>query len=125
MPYDSYEAWGHDVDRLPTLTSAAYPLHPGLVASSELWWSSAIVSLTLKDRAVQEIRLYPVEMGRDVTPEARVRRPTGHGPHTLTEGRPVLADRENGDRILQRLTKLSAEYGTAIDVDDGVGIIRL
>jgi poly-gamma-glutamate capsule biosynthesis protein CapA/YwtB (metallophosphatase superfamily) len=125
VPYDSYEAWGHDVDRLPTLTPAAYPLHPGLDASSELWWSSAIVSLTMKDRTVQEIRLHPVEMGRDVTPEARVRRPTGHGPHALTEGRPVLADRENGDRILERLTKLSAEYGTTIDVEDGLGIVRL
>ena len=32
--------------------------------------------------------------------------------------------RENGDRILERLTKLSAEYGTTIDVDNGIGIVR-
>ena len=30
VPYDSYDAWGHDVDRLPTLTPSAHPLHPGL-----------------------------------------------------------------------------------------------
>jgi poly-gamma-glutamate capsule biosynthesis protein CapA/YwtB (metallophosphatase superfamily) len=123
VPYDSYEAWGHDVDRLPTLTPAAYPLHPGL--DSELWWSSAVVGLTMKDRAVQEIRLHPVEMGRDVSAEPRVRRSTGHGAHALTEGRPLMANGENAARILERLRRLSAEYGTKIDVDGGVGIVRL
>jgi poly-gamma-glutamate synthesis protein (capsule biosynthesis protein) len=125
VPYDSYEAWGHDVDRLATLTPAASSLHPGLDAASEVWWSSAIVSLTLEDRKVQEIRLHPVEMGRDVTPDAPLRRPTGNGPHTLTEGRPVVADRENADRILERLKRLSAGYGTKIAVEDGIGIVRL
>jgi poly-gamma-glutamate capsule biosynthesis protein CapA/YwtB (metallophosphatase superfamily) len=122
VPYDSYEAWGHDVDRLPTLTPATYPLHPGL--DSELWWNSAIVRLTMKDGAVQEIRLHPVEMGRDVGSAPHVTRPTGHGAHTLTEGRPVIADGGNASRILERLTRLSAEHGTKIDVNGGIGIVR-
>jgi len=54
-----------------------------------------------------------------------VRRSTGHGAHPLTEGRPVVADGENAGRILERLRRLSAEYGTKIDVDGGIGIVRL
>ena len=30
VPYDSYEAWGHDVDRLPTLTHIIYDEERGL-----------------------------------------------------------------------------------------------
>ena len=80
--------------------------------------------LTMKDGAAQEIRLHPVEMGRDVGSAPRVRRSTGHGAHTLTEGRPVIANDENAGRILDRLTRVSAEYGTKIDVDGGIGIVR-
>jgi poly-gamma-glutamate capsule biosynthesis protein CapA/YwtB (metallophosphatase superfamily) len=99
VPYDSYETWGHDVDRLPTLTPAAHPLHPGLDAASETWWSSAIAVLTVEDRELTELKLYPVEMGRDATRTADVTRSTGHGAHTLTEGRPRLADRKNAGAI--------------------------
>lgn len=125
VPYDSYETWGHDVDRLPTLTPAAHPLHPGLDTGSETWWSSAVAVLELRGRHLARIRLHPVELGREVTAEAKLTRPTGRDPHPRTEGRPLLADRENGERVLARLQRLSAAYGTAIDIRDGVGILTL
>ncbi|MFI0485428.1 CapA family protein [Actinomadura sp. 9N215] len=127
VAYDSYEAWGHDVDRLGTLTPAAHPLHPGLDAGGRTWWSSAVVRLTLTDGRVEALRLHPVGLGREVTPEAPIVRPTGRGPHTLTEGRPVTASPEDGLRILQRIKDLSAGYGTDIEIDEpaGVGVLKL
>ena len=125
VPYDAYESWGHDVDRLPTLNSATYPLHPGGPEHTETWWSSAVAVLEMKDNQLTGMKLYPVEMGREVSPEVKITRRTGRGPHTLTEGRPLMADRKNGDRILERIKRLSAQYGTHIKIEDGVGVIRL
>ncbi|MGV6874759.1 CapA family protein [Pseudochelatococcus sp. B33] len=124
VPYDSYEAWGHDVDRLPTLNAAAYPLHPGLDLAP--WWSSAVFELAYDGDALREIRLHPVEMGRRATPDGTlITRRTGKGPHPLTEGRPFLADKGNGEAVLQRLRTLSEPFGTRIDIEDGIGVIRL
>ncbi len=124
VPYDSYEAWDHDVDRLTTSNAAAYPLHPGLDLAP--WWSSAVFELEYDGDALKEIRLHPVEMGRRTTPDGTViTRQTGKGAHALTEGRPFLADKETGEAVLQRLKSLSEPLGTRIDIEKGVGIIRL
>ena len=124
VPYDSYESWGHDMDRLPTLNSATYPLHPVGGARADTWWSSAIAIIEMKGREMTGMTLHPVEMGRDVTLEATIRRGTGSGTHPLTEGRPIMADKENGYRVLERLQRLSAEFGTRIDIQDGVGVVK-
>jgi poly-gamma-glutamate synthesis protein (capsule biosynthesis protein) len=125
VPYDSYETWGHDVDRLPTLTPAAHPLHPGLDAASQVWWNSAVIVLTLDNGEAAEMKFYPVEMGRDAGDKAaNITRRTGHGPHPLTEGRPRLAKDKNAELILGRIQKLSAQYGTKIAIENGVGVWR-
>ncbi|WP_156034197.1 CapA family protein [Bosea sp. 117] len=123
VPYDSYEAWDHDVDRLSTLTPAAYPLHPGMELAA--WWSSAVFSLTYEGDALREIRLHPVEMGRSAPPELAITRRTGKGAHVLTEGRPFIADPANAEAVLTRLKSLSEPLGTRIDIEDGIGVIRL
>jgi poly-gamma-glutamate capsule biosynthesis protein CapA/YwtB (metallophosphatase superfamily) len=125
VPYDSYESWGHDMDKLSTLTPAAYPLHPGLDTPSDTWWSSAVISLDIEERQVKGITLHPVEMGRETTKQAKQTRSTGHGKHLLTEGRPIIAKGEDAGRILDRIKRLSAEYGTNVEIRDGVGYVKL
>jgi hypothetical protein len=125
VPYDSYESWGHDMDHLPTFNSAIYPLHPGGPESTEIWWSSAIAIIEMEGHKMTGMKLYPVEMGRDVLPEVSITRATGSGPDIRTEGRPIMADKENGLRILERIQRLSAEYGTKVEIKDGVGIIEI
>jgi len=63
-------------------------------------------------------------MGREVSPEVKITRRTGNGPHPFTEGRPLMADRENANRILDRIKRLSATYGTTIEIEDGVGVLK-
>lgn len=124
VPYDSYESWGHDVDRLPILNPATFPLHPGGARTAETWWSSAVGVLEMKDNKLTGMKLHPVELGREVTPEGKIIRGTGSGPHPLTEGRPLMAKGDNGRRILERLQRLSAKLGTEIEIKDGVGAVR-
>lgn len=125
VPYDSYDAWGHDVDRLPTLTPAAHPLHPGLDTPSETWWSSALIKVEMEDHQLKRLHLHPVEMGRETTKQAKLTRQTGTGDHPFTEGRPMLADGEDAVRILSRFQKLSAQHGTTVQINGGVGTIDL
>ncbi len=123
VPYDSYDAWGHDIDRLPTLTPAIHPLHPGLDTPSETWWSSALIKLEMEDHQLKRMHLHPVEMGRETTKQAQITRQTGTGEHPFTEGRPMLSQGEDAVRILSRFQKLSSLYGTTVEINDGVGTI--
>lgn len=125
VPYDSYEAWGHDVDRLPMLHPALHPLHPGLDTSSDTWWSSCVLKAEMKEGRFVRLLLHPVEMGRESNKEATLRRRTGKGEHPLTEGRPMLAKGEDAFRILDRYRRLSEPFGTRIEIADGIGIIQM
>jgi poly-gamma-glutamate synthesis protein (capsule biosynthesis protein) len=64
-----------------------------------------------KDGQLSEIRLYPVDLGVNAT---------GAG-----KGVPHLADATVGARILERLQRLSAPFGTKIETVKGVGVIRV
>lgn len=125
VPYDSYDAWGHDVDKLFTLTPAAHPLHPGLDMPSDTWWSSAIITVELDGDRLKTIRLHPVEMGRDVNKQATQTRRTGSGDHPFTEGRPLLAGPENAYAVLERFQRTSKPLGTNVEIENGVGVIQL
>jgi poly-gamma-glutamate capsule biosynthesis protein CapA/YwtB (metallophosphatase superfamily) len=123
VPYDSYESWEHDMDRLPTLHPSDHPLHPGLDSHSETWWSAALMTLEMQGGAFRQMRLVPVEMGRTAR-EGTITRRTGQGEHALTEGRPLVATGETAERTLDRIRRLSKNYGTEMTVDGEVGLIR-
>jgi poly-gamma-glutamate synthesis protein (capsule biosynthesis protein) len=59
---------------------------------------------------VSEIRLYPIDLGVSAKGAAR--------------GVPKMADGIVGRRILERMQRLSAPFGTTITIDKGVGVIR-
>lgn len=119
VPYDSFEVWNHDIDRLPTLMSYDEPLHPGLDLPSPLWWSSAIYEYEFdENRNIKSIKLTPVELGRDYSEtEVIITRHTGE----KCEGRPMIAHGENARLILERFRKLSRLYGTEITIEGDVG----
>ncbi len=123
VPYDSYESWGHDVDRLPTLHPSDHPLHPGLDSHNETWWSSALMTLEMQGGKFRQMRLTPVEMGR-LARDGAITRRTGQGEHALTEGRPLIADGKTAERTLERIKRLSKTFGTEMTLRDGVGTIR-
>ena len=122
VPADSYESWGHDPDRMPIHNPAADPLHPG--ADIPTWWSSALWEVTMEDHRVTEIRLHPVNLGRDLAEPKKITRPVGSGGHPKTDGRPYLADPAAGAIILNRVRDISKPLGTTVAIENNVGIVR-
>jgi poly-gamma-glutamate synthesis protein (capsule biosynthesis protein) len=73
-------------------------------------WQSALAMLEWDDHQLVEIRLHPVDLGMGL--------PTGQ------RGRPVRADVEVAQEVLARFQRCSAPFGTSIETDGNVGVIR-
>jgi poly-gamma-glutamate synthesis protein (capsule biosynthesis protein) len=79
-------------------------------AGDPLQWEQMFAICDFVGPELEQIRLYPVDLG--------FARPRSQ------RGRPILAEAEMGERILARVQRLSAEYGTRIEQKDGIGIVR-
>ena len=64
-----------------------------------------------RDGELTEVRLYPTELGAD-GPDSRL-------------GIPRLAPPAIAQRILERMQRLSREFGTTIDIQGSVGVIKI
>lgn len=122
VPYDSYETWGHDMEKTAILMSTDEPLHPGIDKPSPLWWCSAVYEFAFdENKNVKEIKLTPVELGRDFSYEKVINnRPTG----PTCEGRPLIAHGQNAQLILDRFVKLSKPYGVEFSIEGEVAFWR-
>lgn len=76
-----------------------------------VYWESVVPILTFQGEGLAEIALHPITLGFEKARYAR--------------GTPVLASREEGQKILERLAELSEPFGTTITERDGVGHLRL
>ncbi len=73
-------------------------------------WQSTLARVVYKDNALSEIRLYPLDLNMTARRSQR--------------GRPLLAQGEVAQTILCRLQEYSVPFGTKIEIEDGVGVIR-
>ena len=81
--------------------TAYHPANPAV-------WESVLPVAVFKGHTVTEMKFYPVDIG------FRVPRPH--------QGTPRLADPVLGQKILERLIRMSEIYGTRIVIKDGVGV---
>ena len=115
LPDDIYETVGLGKDALAGdfYTARAKPdPKTGLptsyyTAQADIWESVVAVPI-FHGHKVVEIRLYPVDMG------FKMPRPQ--------QGTPRLAEAAMARKIIDRMAKMSAQYGTAITFKDGIGI---
>ncbi len=63
------------------------------------------------DGELAEVRLYPTELGAD-EPDSRL-------------GIPRLAQPDKAHEVLERMQRLSRDFGTTIDIQGNVGVIRI
>ncbi|MEM4727605.1 MAG: CapA family protein, partial [Candidatus Bathyarchaeia archaeon] len=77
----------------------------------EKYWLSFISSMRFEGDRLKELKLYPIELGQS--------RPRSQ------RGRPMLAEPEVAEVVLERLRELSKPYGTEIEVVEGMGLVRL
>lgn len=77
-----------------------------------IYWESVVASPKFTDGNLAEIRLYPITLG--------------YGKPRPQRGRPRLADRESGRRIIEKIKQLSQPFGTSVRyvAGENVGIIE-
>ena len=112
LPSECYERYGLDSQATPSeflerRYAGGTRGHTGEAAQ----WEQMFAVLDYEGDELRKIRIYPIELGFHLPPSQR--------------GRPMLADAATGERILKRLQRLSAEYGTDIRMEDGIGVITL
>lgn len=112
FPAEAYERFDLDVratpaDFLDARTEKDTKGHPG----DPLYWENIVALCGFRERRLREIRLYPIDQG--------------HGRPRAQRGRPLLADTDVGERVLQRVQHLSKLYSTEVRIRDGVGFVSL
>ncbi len=82
-----------------------------LYFNDPIWYESVIAESVFSGGQVSGIRLHPVEMGFEMRGGNR--------------GVPRAAGPEAAQKILELLAELSRPFGTEIEIEDGVGVIRV
>ncbi|MEI9412880.1 CapA family protein [Mesorhizobium salmacidum] len=116
---DMYEEYGKDprvdTDAEVTVDEVAkgYPTAEGLIGpqSGVEFYESVVTISRFEDNHLAELRLYPIELRRTM--------------RFANRGVPRLAPAPQGVAILERLQSLSAPFGTQVEIENGVGLIRL
>jgi poly-gamma-glutamate capsule biosynthesis protein CapA/YwtB (metallophosphatase superfamily) len=80
------------------------------MAAEPFRWRNAIATITFTAKKLKEIRLYPIDLG--------FKRPRSQ------RGRPLLAEGEVAQEVLQLFKRLSEPFGTKVDIEDNQGVIR-
>ncbi|HUD89967.1 CapA family protein [Sphingobium sp.] len=120
----NFAMMNNSLDDVPADMYDQFGVEPGSITTPELLqarnakefsdpnlYETVIAVSHYRDGKLSEIRLYPVDLGVSATGAAR--------------GVPHMADAATGQRILARLQRLSAPFGTRIDAVKGVGIVKV
>jgi len=116
LPYDNYEPYGigNDMGKwVADFNAARYRNETtGFPVNREIWESVVAVPTWDEGRLVS-LELHPITLG--------------FGRPAAVRGRPMLADRELGRKIIGELIERSQPYGTRIDwdADRGIGVVRV
>jgi len=99
------------------LTDAEATMSPGAFAGERVVQPERMEALLTESRfengRLVEVRVYPADLGQDYTrPFSRL-------------GVPMTPSPEMAQRVLEKLQRLSKPFGTKIDIENGVGVIRI
>jgi poly-gamma-glutamate synthesis protein (capsule biosynthesis protein) len=81
------------------------------MADEAFRWRNAIATVTFRNGRLDEIRVYPIDLG------FKRRR--------YQRGRPMMAEGETAQHVLDLFVKTCSDLGTEMKVRDGVGVICL
>jgi poly-gamma-glutamate capsule biosynthesis protein CapA/YwtB (metallophosphatase superfamily) len=112
FPADAYERFDLDwkatpSDFLDARTSGGKKGHP----SDPAYWENMFAVCEFSRGKLKEIRIHPIDQG--------------FGRPRPQRGRPVLAEGEVANRVIERVARLSQRYGTKIINRDGIGMIEI
>jgi len=112
LPYENYERYNLGPNNhVADFNDARYDFDKkGFPARPEIW-ESAIAVPRWKGKELVDIKLYPITLG--------------YGKPRTVRGRPLLAGGELSKKIIEDLKRCSEPFGTTIDFQDGIGLVRL
>jgi len=112
MPAEAYERYGLDERATPAdFIEARYQGGTKGHAGDPLQWEQAFAICDFVGDRLAEIRIHPIDLG--------------HKRPRTQRGRPMPARGEIADRILKRIQRLSAKYGTKVEIRDGIGVVTV
>jgi poly-gamma-glutamate synthesis protein (capsule biosynthesis protein) len=112
FPADAYERFDLDLkatpsDFLDARTAGGKKGHP----SDPAYWENMFAVCKFEAKKLREIKIFPIEQG--------------FGRPRPQRGRPVLAEGELANRVIERVTRLSRRYGTKVVNREGVGVVEV
>jgi poly-gamma-glutamate synthesis protein (capsule biosynthesis protein) len=111
LPAEAYERYGLDERATPAdFIAARYQGDSVGHSGDRSQWEQMFATCTFAGDDFAELRLHPIDLGFQ-------RRRTDRG-------RPMLADAATADRVLTRVQRLSAKYGTKVERRDGIGVVN-
>ncbi|MEM9208270.1 MAG: CapA family protein, partial [Pseudomonadota bacterium] len=112
LPSDNYEAFDlGEQHHVADFNDRRYENETkGFPAVAEVW-EAVIAVPKFRNRELVEVALYPIDLA--------------FGEPVQVRGRPLLANDELGEKILDYLQERSEPYGTRIDIRRGVGYVEL
>ncbi len=112
LPYENYERYKLDSNaHVADFNDKRYNLDRRGFPSKQEYWESVIAVPVWKGKKVVEIKLYPVSLG--------------FGKSRTVRGRPLFADEDLSKKIIEDIKRLSEPFGTTVDFQDGIGIVKL
>jgi len=109
MPADHYEQYNlPDTALASDLYDARFRNGTTGFPSSPVWYESVVARPTFRGSELVGLTLYPIDLGQKAPRSQR--------------GTPRLADPATGRKIIERLAKQSAAFGTTIVYDNAVGV---
>jgi poly-gamma-glutamate synthesis protein (capsule biosynthesis protein) len=109
MPSDIYEQYGlGNAAMAADLNDVRFKGGTVGFPANPVWFESVVAVSTFRGHQLIDLKLYPIELG--------------HGLPRSQRGTPRLADVESGRKIIERLAKLSASFGTRIVLQNGIGL---
>lgn len=120
FPGDTYEGHGLDITELARLTPA--DLHDKREGHMAHWAAQPwglVASLDIQAGAVKGLKLHPFMLSCDG--DKKPTRLTG----TRLDGRPLLASGKDAETVIGHVSDLSKRYGTKIDFQNGLGVVKL
>ena len=112
QPEESYSIQGLDAEATPAdFYDARSRLGTRGQVAEPVRWESFVAVVAFNNHQLNEISLYPIDLG--------------FGRPRYRQGRPLLASGPTADRVLTRLQALSQPFGTVIDINGDVGTVRV
>ncbi|HSW31632.1 MAG TPA: CapA family protein [Longimicrobiales bacterium] len=116
LPWDNYEPYGIADDMgkwVADFNAARYQNDTRSYPANREIWESVVAVPTWAEGRLVSLELHPITLG--------------FGKPAVVRGRPLLADRELGAKIIGDLVERSRPYGTTIEWDAarGIGVVRL